>query len=399
MKTRIFVFLTIVAVAVSSSATDNNYRIMKDATKGFKIVAVINGKERVLAYGDREFDTTIPGVKWWFNCLKQLPAEKLSEPKTSTPASLGFPETCEPLVKTTWGQGAPYNWMCPEPNYAPWGGFLPEAEHCPVGCVATATAQIMNYYQWPIHGQGSHSVNPEQLAGTTVYTVDFSEATYDWDNMLDSYKGEYTLEQAQAVAQLCYHVGVASNMGYMAEASATDNYYALVAMQEYFGYKSEGLQNIERPQYSEQEWMRLVYTELSEGRPILYEAIGIDLGTYGVYGHSFIIDGYDSNGLVHVNWGWNGNSDDYYDIALLNPQDLHFDDYQMMAIGICPDRQTNENPCDVNCDGAVTASDVTALYNYLLNGDETFIDTCDVNGDGYITSADVTVVYNYLLGI
>ena len=52
---------------------------------------------------------------------------------------------------------------------------------------------------------------------------------------------------------------------------------------------------------------------------------------------------------------------------------------------------------DVNGDGAVTATDVTALYNYLLNGDETFLSTSDVDGDGYITSADVTVVYNIML--
>ncbi len=397
MKTRlILVFALFTAIFIAQA--NNRYRIKNDGNS-FKIVTDINGKERVLAHGDKEFDSTNPGVKWWLNCIKQLPVEKMSQLKTTKPATLGFPEECEPLIKTTWGQGAPYNWMCPEPNYAPWGGFLPEVAHCPVGCVATATAQIMNYYQWPKKGQGSHSVNPEQLEGTTVYTVDFSQATYDWDNMLDTYSGEYTPEQAQAVAQLCYHVGVASNMGYMEDASATDNYYALVALQEYFGYKSEGLQNIERPQYTEEEWMNLVYTELSEGRPILYEAIGIDLDTYGVYGHSFIIDGYDSDGMVHVNWGWYGNSDNYYDIALLDPRDLHFDDYQIMAIGICPDRDVNENPYDVNCDGEVTAADVTVLYDYLIYGTDTYFSTSDVNGDGAVTAADVTAVYDILLGI
>lgn len=53
---------------------------------------------------------------------------------------------------------------------------------------------------------------------------------------------------------------------------------------------------------------------------------------------------------------------------------------------------------DVNCDGSVTATDVTALYNYLLNNDTTFLSTSDVNGDGFITSTDVTVVYSILLG-
>ena len=55
-------------------------------------------------------------------------------------------------------------------------------------------------------------------------------------------------------------------------------------------------------------------------------------------------------------------------------------------------------PGDVNGDGSVTASDVTAIYNYLLNNDMTFSNSYDVNGDGNITSADVTFIYNILLG-
>ena len=53
---------------------------------------------------------------------------------------------------------------------------------------------------------------------------------------------------------------------------------------------------------------------------------------------------------------------------------------------------------DVNCDGQVTSVDITALYNYLLNGDTTYLATSDVNGDGQVTSVDITVIYNILLG-
>ena len=59
--------------------------------------------------------------------------------------------------------------------------------------------------------------------------------------------------------------------------------------------------------------------------------------------------------------------------------------------------ESNYDPCDVNRDGAVTAADITALYNYLLNNEMTYYNSCDVNGDGNITSSDVTAVYNYLL--
>lgn len=53
---------------------------------------------------------------------------------------------------------------------------------------------------------------------------------------------------------------------------------------------------------------------------------------------------------------------------------------------------------DVNCDGEVTATDITCLYNYLLNGDETYLATSDVDGDGDITTVDITVIYSILLG-
>ena len=52
---------------------------------------------------------------------------------------------------------------------------------------------------------------------------------------------------------------------------------------------------------------------------------------------------------------------------------------------------------DVNLDGYVTSADVTALYNYLLNGDDTYLNSSDINGDGSITSADITTIYNILL--
>ncbi len=53
---------------------------------------------------------------------------------------------------------------------------------------------------------------------------------------------------------------------------------------------------------------------------------------------------------------------------------------------------------DVNRDGDVSSADVTALYNYMLNGDDEYFATSDVDGDGSITSADVTQIYAVLMG-
>ena len=59
---------------------------------------------------------------------------------------------------------------------------------------------------------------------------------------------------------------------------------------------------------------------------------------------------------------------------------------------------TTAKPGDVNGDGNLTAADVTALYDFLLNNETTHLVNGDQNGDGNITAADVTRVYDILLG-
>ena len=66
--------------------------------------------------------------------------------------------------------------------------------------------------------------------------------------------------------------------------------------------------------------------------------------------------------------------------------------------GVVPDQGTVAIPGDVNGDGSVTAADVTALYDVLLNNDFSNVVNGDQNGDGNITSADVTSVYGVILG-
>ena len=63
------------------------------------------------------------------------------------------------------------------------------------------------------------------------------------------------------------------------------------------------------------------------------------------------------------------------------------------------EQQQQVVPGDVNGDGEVTSVDVTVLYNYLLNGDASYMVNGDQNGDGSITTNDVTFVYNILLGV
>ena len=254
---------------------------------------------------------------------------------TIPPASMGFPSQAGPLITSVWGQRAPYNYMCPLTDPTPWGGYLPDEDHCRVGCVAVAIGQIMRYHRWPLQGEGTASVNyPLTGSNSHVFAVDFSQANYDWDAMLDDYSSaDYTEREGRAVAQLLYHCAVASQMIFGQSASATTNFATAKALGDNFRYDNSLIETKLRYLYTEREWMEMVYRELSEGRPIFYEAIDVSL-THGAYAHSFIIDGYRDDGYVHVNWGWNGQQDGYYDIGKLNPDGYRFNFYQDMTIGI-----------------------------------------------------------------
>lgn len=79
-------------------------------------------------------------------------------------------------------------------------------------------------------------------------------------------------------------------------------------------------------------------------------------------------------------------------------EDLAFDDITKDLYVEIASSGTTPVAGDVNGDGDVTAADVTALYNFILNNDTSNLVNGDQNGDGDITSSDVTVVYNILLG-
>ena len=139
----------------------------------------------------------------------------------------------------------------------------------------------------------------------------------------------------------------------------------------------------------------MIYGMLSSGNPILYSAKDINIAEGIIAGHNFIIDGYDENGLVHVNWGWYGVENGYFDIALLNVFQYTYDDWQAMYVGLYPNRESL--PGDVNSDGLVDISDVTTLIDLVLTGTAAGNDNADVNADGDVDIADVIVLIDSVL--
>ena len=200
-----------------------------------------------------------------------------------------------PLISTRWDQTSPYNMYCP-------GGSV-------TGCVATAMAQIMKFWNYPSHGIGSHSYNH---ASYGVLSADFQSTTYDWNNMINTYSNSSTNAQKQAVATLMYHCGVSVEMTYSPNASGASTADVAYALKTYFGY-SDDVQHVSRSAYSDADWIALLKSNLNQSRPIQYHGSGSGGG------HSFVCDGYNDNNYFHFNWGWSGYCDEYYVINNLNP--------------------------------------------------------------------------------
>lgn len=278
---------------------------------GYAVVSKDDTFSPILGYSDTAMsDNPAPAFLWWLETINKSMENMLAngtEPQHVQPAP-EYRTSVPELLTTRWGQDTPYNLQCPEYtvnnvkyNYV-------------TGCVATAMAQIMKYHNYPEKGYGKtiYRLNPGDGATLTI-EADFGNTTYDWANMLDSYiPGRYNDEQANAVATIMYHCGVSVRMNYAKDGSGAFSYDACTALRTNFLY-DKNIKHYSRDFMPNEEWMNIIYRELNDNCPILYGGV-----TTANAGHAFVFDGYDADGLVHVNWGWNGDSNGYYDVASLN---------------------------------------------------------------------------------
>lgn len=298
--------------------------------KVFVVVSSDTQFTPVLGYSDTSFDSdNLPAnFRWWLARITASMKNGYVSSYTPTRSTSSGSYLCTAL----WGQENPYNQNCPK-SFGRWGSNLY------TGCVATAMSQIMYYYKYPATGSGTDCtytvVRSSSNKGTT-YSRSFN-STYDWSNMIDDYTSQGTPAQQQAVAILMWDAGTAVHMQYASDGSGAFTNDAASAFVENFGYDSLSVNYLTRLYYSDEEWMDIIDNEISNGRPILYSGVDATSG-----GHAFVFDGIDDNGLVHINWGWDGDANGFYDIADLEPDadilssstDYHFNLYQDMVIGL-----------------------------------------------------------------
>ena len=382
--------------------TTSAYTLYQTRQGDFAMIAADDRLPAVLAVGNGQVSGTTqanPGFEWFCSSIEEVSRILTSGNRTFTttlPDPNKYPAKVDALITSQWGQDAPYSYWCPTGYGEICDDYTPDVVHCCVGCVATALAQLTRYYRFPAHASGTASF----MIGDKDASASF-DATFDWDNMLDTYpEGQYTEAQGRAVALLSYVCGLVSWMNYGTNESGSSNLSALEGAQNYFGY-SKDASIVVRSDYSEPEWMDMVYNELSHGRPLCYQGVYVNFDpSVGLIaaGHSFLIDGYNEEGMVHVNWGWYGNYDGYFDIALLDVRGMQFNSYQDMAINFVPEASVAGLSGDVNNDGKVNIEDVTCLIDYLLSKDATLvIANADINGDGTISITDLTRLIDNLL--
>ncbi len=322
-------------------------RVYAVATEGFVILSAYDGVQPVLGYSfdSPASDDLNPEAAYWLRGMNAEIAEAqrsgyrnpeaagqwddlLTSPVPPVPVSL---QNIPALLETRWNQGHPYNKYCPfDSNYH---------SRAVVGCVATAMAQIMKYWNYPSSGAGSHSYTHRAWGHSQGYgelSADFEHTTYIWEYMDDFYDQMIASPEKneRAVALLSYHCGVAVDMMYGPSATGGSGAYSSCggwtsacaehAFYEYFKYRPDLIyrernsnvwyegQYRETYYYSDSAWTALIDAELAQGHPMYYD------GSDSTGGHAFVCDGSDLNGRYHFNWGWAGSYDGFYYTNRLN---------------------------------------------------------------------------------
>ena len=222
------------------------------------------------------------------------------EPAQTVSTSQG--SNIAPMLTTTWDQGTPYNKMCPTI-----GG-----SYAPTGCTATALAQIMKFHNWPDKPSKSFTWYNNTIKKDE--NVNTSNHKYDWANMIDSYKSGYTTKEADAVALLMSDVGKSMNSSYALGGTGATPHAAAQVLVNIFKYSPDVIY-AEREVYTNEEYMELIRTNLEARQPVMYAGHGQNYSA----GHAFVCDGINENNFLHINWGWSGYFDGYFDITNMAP--------------------------------------------------------------------------------
>ena len=327
------------APGLTKASKDASYYVFNvENDRGFVIVSGDDRTVPILGYTDSgSYDPqNLPeNMRAWMqgyaDAIRKLDKQDIKPLNTPEKAISPVKYPIAPFVRTRWDQMEPYNRYCPE---------LSNGGRAASGCVATAMAQVMKFYNWPQRPTG---IIPGYTTGALQIKMnELPVADFDWKSMQNYYFGGETEAQKNAVAQLMLYCGVSLTMDYNESSGASTSEMGKLLI-NYFDYDAS-TRVASREDYTLQDWQELIYNELLEKRPVV--CYGQSFGG----GHAFVCDGYESDGFYHINWGWSGYSDGYFQLSILNPGNNSsagassssdgFSYYQGAIVGIRPNQGT-----------------------------------------------------------
>ena len=325
---------------MSGDNTDATFYVFsKGSDRGFIIISADDVAVPVLGHSDNgnfEVDNLPPNFAYWMESLSKEIAYAIENNISGTPEmqskwndyisgnieSTEVRASVSPLILTKWNQDSPFNDLCPYSSFT--------------GCVATAMAQVMKFYNYP--DRRTETI-PSYITETKGYNVpSIGAATYNWSSMINDYSGSTNNTYKTAVATLMYHCGASIEMDYTTSGSSASSVVAGRSLYKYFKY-DQSIQIKERAYYTSTEWGNLLKKELDARRPVIYDGFNSEGG------HTFVCDGYNNYNEFHFNWGWGGVYDGYFVTTSLNPGSgvVAFNNDQKILINIKPDAGGTQN--------------------------------------------------------
>lgn len=300
------------------------YFYKQKSGKGFAIVSGDKRLTPLIGYSDTE-SIDVNNLPVQLTALldsMQARVERMDRKAPEHPAwraATGEIPAGEKLLTTAeWGQGEPYNSESP----------VIDGVQAPTGCVATSMSIVMKYHGFPEKGQKTISEwNPTSDAWEEH---DYSKDSFNWALMQDSYTAENPGNEASRneVAHLMRCAGISVNMNYYQNESGASVLNAAVALHRYFNYSADVAQ-YHKDLYDEAEWYNRVRSNIDAGHPVIYFGEGTGA-------HAFVLDGYDNSDKFHINWGWDGVANGYFDLDALSPLEFSFNLFQGMISNIHP---------------------------------------------------------------
>ena len=321
-------------------------------SNSYAVVAGDDRAEEILAYGDYCLDikNIPPGLQDMLNqyrdaveFLQKNPGLKV-DPVVSPANTPSLKATSVgPLLTCNWDQLEPY-----------WDQCVINGTQCYTGCPATSAAMVFYYWKFPVDPTPvipayDCYLSTSYWSGSYVNVAALPSITFDWDNMLDDYTGDYTTEQGNAVATLMRYIGQAERMEYGNSSAGgsgvdADSVSLVAGAFTLMGYDPESVRVVKKTSaysggetlYTDAEWAEIIQTEMLAERPIVFCAVD---GS-GNGGHAFNVDGYNSStNKYHINFGWSGDGNDWCSLNAFGYSYYNFDTYQQAVIGIQPPLQ------------------------------------------------------------